>query len=215
LDIVSFPEYLFPVNPILIIIYTLEYKYIDNKIKKQLIMKIKKFNELFDTEELRDSPENELIKLTGDSSYSFGKKIDYDFKTENIGNFITKISDVHYPFMRAFSDATISDTGDIKFGNFKVYTKYDEDGKYYNLISESKTHLLILGIKINAMNNYDIYVYVDDISNKEELETFEEQGVTYMDVISIIDEIYLPKAKELGLQELINYNFGDFIAKNN
>jgi len=178
-------------------------------------MKIKKFNELFDTEELRDSPENELIKLTGDSSYSFGKKIDYDFKTENIGNFITKISDVHYPFMRAFSDATISDTGDIKFGNFKVYTKYDEDGKYYNLISESKTHLLILGIKINAMNNYDIYVYVDDISNKEELETFEEQGVTYMDVISIIDEIYLPKAKELGLQELINYNFGDFIAKNN
>ena len=178
-------------------------------------MKLKKFNELFDTEELRDSPENELMKLTGDTSHSFGKKIDYDFKTENIGNFITKISDVHYPFMRAFSDASVSDSGEIKFNNFKVYTKYDEDEDYYNFISESKTHLLILGIKINSMNNYDAYVYVDDISNKEEIETFEEQGVTYMDVIDIINQIYLPKVKELGLQELIKYNYEDFISKNN
>lgn len=178
-------------------------------------MKLKKFNEFFDSEELRDLPEHELIKLTGDTSHSFGKKIDYDFKTENIGNFITKISDIHFPFMRAFSDATMSDTGDIKFNNFKVYTKYDEDEDYYNFMVESKTHLLILGIKINDMNDYDIYIYVDDINNKEELEAFEELGVTYMDIISIITEIYLPQIKELGLQELVTYNFGDFIAKSN
>lgn len=49
-------------------------------------MKLKKFNEFFDSEELRDLPEHELMKLTGDTSYSFGNKIDYDFKTENIGN---------------------------------------------------------------------------------------------------------------------------------
>jgi hypothetical protein len=178
-------------------------------------MKLKKFNELFDTKELRDQPEHELIKLTGDTSHSFGDKIDYDFKTENIGNFITKISDVHYPFMMAFSDATNKEGGEIKFGNFKLYTKYDEDEDYYNFIVESKTHLVVLGIKINSMNNSDAYVYVDDISDKEEIETFEELGVTYMDVISIINEVYLPQIKELGLQELIKYNFEDFISKNN
>ena len=178
-------------------------------------MKLKKFNEFFDSEELRDKPEHELMKMTGDMSYNFGKKIDYDFKTENIGNFITKISDTHFAFMRAFSDATMEEGGEIKFNNFKVYTKYDEDEDYYNFIVESKTHLVVLGIKINSMNNYDAYVYVDDISNKEEIETFEELGVTYMDVISIINEVYLPQIKELGLQELINYNFQDFISKNN
>jgi hypothetical protein len=36
-----------------------------------------------------------------------------------------------------------------------------------------------------------------------------------MDVISIINEVYLPQIKELGLQELIKYNFEDFISKNN
>jgi len=178
-------------------------------------MKLRKFNEFFDSEELRDLPEHELMKLTGDTSYSFGNKIDYDFKTENIGNFITKMSDVHFPFMRAFSDASVSDSGEISFDNFKVYTKYDEDEEYYNFITESKTHLLILGVKINDMNNYDVYVYVDDVKNKEEIETFEEQGVTYMDIVDIITDIYLPKAKELGLEKIVSYNFDDFISKNN
>lgn len=178
-------------------------------------MKLKKFNEFFDSEELRDDPENELMKLTGDMSYNFGKKIDYDFKTENIANFITKMSDIHFPFMRAFSDATISDSGEISFGNFKLYTKYDEDEKYYNFIVESKTHLLILGVKINDMNDYDVYVYIDDVRNKEEIETFEENGVTYMDIVDIITDIYLPKAKELGLEKIVSYNFEDFISKNN
>jgi hypothetical protein len=36
-----------------------------------------------------------------------------------------------------------------------------------------------------------------------------------MDIISIIADVYLPKVKELGLQELANYNFEDFISRNN
>ena len=132
-------------------------------------MKLKKFNEFFDSEELRDNPENELMKLTGDMSYNFGKKIDYDFKTENIANFITKISDVHYPFMRAFSDATMEDGGEIKFNNFSVFTRYDEEEGYYNFTAKSDDYFLVLGLKINSMNDYDVYVYIDDVRNKEEV----------------------------------------------
>ena len=65
------------------------------------------------------------------------------------------------------------------------------------------------------MNNYDVYVYVDDVKNKEEIETFEENGVTYMDIVDIITDIYLPKAKELGLEKIVSYNFDEFISKNN
>lgn len=178
-------------------------------------MKLKKFNEFFDSEELRDNPENELMKLTGDMSYSFGKKIDYDFKTENIGNFITKISDTHFAFMRAFSDATMEEGGEIKFNNFSVFTRYDEEEGYYNFTAKSDDYFLVLGLKINSMNDYDVYVYVDDIKDEESLETFEEEGVTYMDVVHIITDIYLPQAKKVGFEELLKYNIEDIITKSN
>jgi hypothetical protein len=36
-----------------------------------------------------------------------------------------------------------------------------------------------------------------------------------MDIVDIITDIYLPKAKELGLEKIVSYNFDDFISKNN
>ena len=178
-------------------------------------MKLKKFNEFFDSEELRDEPEHELMKMTGDISYNFGKKIDYDFKTENIGNFITKISDTHFAFMRAFSDASNKEGGEIKFSNFVVFSSYDEEEGYYNFTAKSDDYFLVLGLKINSMNDYDVYVYVDDIRDEESLETFEEEGVTYMDIVHIITDIYLPQAKKLGFEELLKYNIEDIITKSN
>jgi hypothetical protein len=176
-------------------------------------MKIKKFNEFFDNEVLKG--QHEIDWLRKDISHSFTNKIDYDFKTEDINNLINKITADAHPFLMAFDEANQTESGEMKFKDFKIYLKYDREEKYWNFMAESDKYLIILGIKINSMSSYDAYVYVDDIKSKDIVKTFEEEGATYNDLVDIISDVYVKEAKEYGFGELFGHDKGRYISRNN
>ena len=176
-------------------------------------MKIKKFNEFFDNDTLKGQHEIDWLKK--DISHSFTNKIDFDFKKEDINNFINKITGNSHPFLMAFDEANASESGEMKFKDFKVYIKYNKDEDIWNFMSESDKYLMILGVKINSMNSYDIYVYVDDNEKKDILRTYEEEKATYDDVVNIIDDVYIKLAKEFGFEELLGYDNDRYIVRNN
>ena len=178
--------------------------------------KLKKFNELFDSEELRDFPEHEIAKLSGDYSHIIDPTIPMiTFKDDTIVNFISKVSYAKFPFFKAFLDATDEDGGELNFDGFKVGMKYDEEEKYYNLIAFSESHLLVIGVKIITHDKYDVFIYSDNLDDEEYFKDFEAQGVNINEFFNIIHDVYLPELQEIGFSELSHYNYEDYIKLSN
>lgn len=178
--------------------------------------KLKKFNELFDSEELRDNPEHELAKISSDYSYLVDPTIPMiTFKDDNIVNFLSKVAYAKFPFFKAFIDATDEDGGELKFEDFKVGMKYDEDEKYYNLLAFSEEHLLVIGVKILSHDKYDVFIYSDNLNDEEYFKDFEAKEVNINQFFDIIHDVYLPELQEVGFSELSHYNYEDYLRMSN
>lgn len=165
-------------------------------------MRIKKFFEMFDTEDIKSR--HEIDWLSGNLS-SIGKKIDHNFKDETIGKFVTKISQHNYPFFMQFDKADIE--GQLDFGDFKIYTNYDESDKHWGFIAASDKYMVVFGIKINSVNNYDIYIYFDDAESPDDEQKSpgsEFKGITYDEVVGLIKELYIPFLIDAGFEELLD-----------
>ena len=170
-------------------------------------MRIKKFLEMFDTEDLKSR--HEIAYLSGNLR-NVGSKIEYDFKNERIGEFIQKISTYHYPFFIAFDEANASEEGEVDFEDFKVYTNYNEEEGYWNFITAGERYLVTFGIKINKINDYDLYIYFDDSQNPnsidEEGSGADFDGLTYDELIGEVKEIYIPFLEKGGFGKLVKYS---------
>lgn len=168
-------------------------------------MRIKRFFELFDTSDIKD--QNEIDYLSGNFK-DIGKKIDYDFQMETIGNFLVKISDYHFPFFRAFIKASKEGDGDLDIDNFFIYTNTTDD-KFYTFCAESENYRVTFGIKINKTNNYDVFIYLDDFSSPDDPSKnpgVDFTGITYTDLVSNIKRFYIPCLKKGGFSKLLDYN---------
>jgi hypothetical protein len=178
--------------------------------------KLKKFNELFDSEELRDNPEHEITKISGDYSYLVDPTIPMiTFKDDNIVNLLSKVSYARFPFFKAFMNATNEDGGELKFDGFKVGMKYDEEEKYYNLLAFSEEHLLVIGVKILSHDKYDVFIYSDNLNDEEYFKDFEAKEVNINQFFDIIQDVYLPELQEVGFSELTHYNYEDYLSMSN
>lgn len=171
---------------------------------------IKKFNEFFDTEDLRD--QHEIEYLTG-KIRDYAKTIDYNFKDTTIENFISKIT-FTFPFMVAFTEASTGKTGEKKFSNFKVSIKYIEDDDFYNFLVTDDTRMISLGVRLLQDNKYDVFIVVDDL-REEDSKVFEESGVSYEDLCSIIANLFIPSVMEFDFDALISYKFDELITRSN
>jgi hypothetical protein len=178
--------------------------------------RIKKFNELFDTGELRDNPEHELSKITGDPSYILDTSIPMmTFKDDTITNVISKISYLKFPFFRAFLDATDQEDGKLEFDGFSIGMKWDGENKSHNLLVFSETNLLTISLKIKNLNNYDVFIASDELENEENFKSLEVEGVDMNQLVDIIHDAYLPELEELDFSELTYYNYEDYLSINN
>lgn len=166
--------------------------------------KIKKFNELFDDEDLKASHEIDYI------SGKFKKfKIDTDFKGESMMKFIAKLANIHYPMFTAFDDANKQEDGILDVGKAEVFCDYDEADDTWALVARSEVHSVVFGIKIHAVNNYDLFLYFDTQGTEPDDEVsnpgFEYEGIDYKRILELIEGVYIPFLKEAGFTELINY----------
>jgi hypothetical protein len=168
-------------------------------------MKIKRFFELFDTDDMKS--QHEIDYLSGNFR-NLGQKVERDFKNEDIGAFIRKIADWHFPFFKAFEDAVQEDSAQLDLEGFSVYISRGDDD-FWSFVAHSKKHAVILGVKVNEVNKYDIYIYLDNaeaMDDENQSPGFELNGLDYNTVVEKIKGIYVPFIKEAGFEKLFKYN---------
>ncbi len=172
-------------------------------------MKIKRFFELFDTDDIKSQHEIDYISGSfRNLDHWTNKKVDRDFKSEDIGRFMRKITDWHFPFFKAFEDAVQEDSGELQLDGFKAYISRGDDD-FWSLVIHSEKYAVIFGIKVNEVNNYDIYIYLDDadaLKDEKKSPGFEFDGVDYNTVVEKIKVIYISFIKEAGFEKLFSYN---------
>lgn len=177
-------------------------------------MRIKRFFELFDDEELKSR--NEIEYLSGNFK-DLGKTIQVGKYEEEISKLMTKITSLHYPFLQAFIDEIQSDSDEnMSFGTFEIGTVYNEEEKYWTLVARSSDIAVALGLRVNGLNNYDMFLYYDDLNepdNDEKNYGFEKDNIDYNELARVIKDYYIPFIKEAGFEALLNYN-NDLTIKN-
>jgi hypothetical protein len=169
-------------------------------------MKIKRFLELFDTDDIKSR--HEIEYLSGNFKNLGRQKVERDFQHEDIGNLIRKMIDWNYPFFKAFEDAVKEDSAEINFNEFSAYISKGDD-EYWSFVIHSKEYTTVIGIKVNKVNNYDIYIYLDkfDAMDDESLSPgFEMDGISYNELIEKINSIFIPFIKEAGFEKILDYN---------
>lgn len=165
-------------------------------------MRIKKFFELFDTEELKS--EHEVDYLTGKLTNLIKTSNYHKIKEETIAKFISKTSSFHFPFFDQF----LKSKGDyLKFDDLKIKLVLTED-QYWTFVTESLdgSEAVALGVKINKINDYDAFIITDQNSNGKEYgdaEGMEYSNLSYDELIDVIKNVYIPA--------LIEFNFGSLI----
>lgn len=171
-------------------------------------MIIKKFNELFDSEEVKDNTFSEDPKAEIDFlSKNFGKyaKIDYNPDENTIGKLMDKIS-YKCSFMSVFLDADKTENGVIDFGDFDVLVRFNEDEKYHAFIIADSRYMLVLSIRTNN-NNYDLIISLYDSEFPDEIQSFNQSNITFERVISIIKNEYTSVIEDLDFDKVLGYNF--------
>jgi hypothetical protein len=175
------------------------------------MMKLKKFNELFDDENLKG--QNEIDYLTGNIYKNIKNNIDR-FDNDNIAKFVSRLSEITLPFFKAFVDAGKFENGNMKLqDNSVVYATQNND--WYFLVVEKKDNFLSFEVKINSLNDYDIRITSISVTNEDFSGTCECFNLTFDDIRYLIVDVYLPCLENLGFNSLLNYNINNFIIKNN
>lgn len=157
-------------------------------------MRIKKFNELFDSEELKSHHELDILQ---------GKNIlkdinmPIDFKNESIAYLMHKLAKFNFPFLGIFFD----NPDGIKFKNCETGVADLGDG-FWMFGVESGKRVVSIGLRVNQTNDYDIFVYTEDGTEEGE-GGLEYDNLTYKEIVEIIKDEYIPM--------LINNDFGDIL----
>lgn len=162
-------------------------------------MRIKRFNELFDTEDLKS--EHEVDYLKGDINKIIGSMKPIDFENDNIVRLIDRIIR-EVPFFAAFKDEVSG------YGYIADIRQIEELNSYtFNVVSEKDSSLSAsLLIKINSMNSYDAYVVADEANGHD--------GLDYSELIQFINTDYKKILVELGLDDIMDYNNSDGTINN-
>lgn len=173
-------------------------------------MRIKKFLEFFDTEDLRN--QHEIQYLSG-TIKDMAKKVDHDFKTETLENFLQKIS-YQFPFMGAFIESSTNNVGYKKFTGFKTYINKDNKDSFWNFVVTDEDVFVVLGVKFNSVDNYDTYVLVEH-SDSDDQEIFEKNNISTDQLNVVITYYFIEKLSQFNFDELINFNFDELKRKLN
>ena len=170
---------------------------------------IKKFNELFDSPEMKDfvlseDPSAEIDFLRKD--YKKYAKVDWDFKEQDIKSFLNKLIEYKQPFFSVFLDADDKENGVLEFEDFDVVVRYDEAEDTYAFIIADERFMLVLQVKIMG-EKYDITLLLDDLeADEDELYVYEEKGITFNQVFDIIGRQYVIAIDQCGFTDILNYN---------
>lgn len=174
--------------------------------------RIKKFLEMFDNEDLKSK--HEIDWLSGNLN-DIGKKIDVNFKDENMKKFISRLSGRNYPFFAAFDQAVRNKNGELEFSGFKVSAHYDEADKFFSFVAEDDEDMVVMSVRINAVNDYDIALINSNKHDKDDIETEEYNNINYGEVLSVIRNTYLKYLDNCGFGELTHYNHERYGEVNN
>ena len=165
--------------------------------------KLKKFNELFDTDDLKSR--SEIDYLSGNLSH-LGKKLDHNFKDEGMIDLLHKISNYHYPFFELFEELYLNG-GSIKFDEFEAYISHGEEtNDHCVLVAKSPEFIVALGLKINSVNNYDAFIYFDDVEfpdDEDKNPGSDFEGLSFTELMAEIKEVYINFIKDAGFDELL------------
>jgi hypothetical protein len=150
-------------------------------------MKIKKINELFDNEELRNELEVSNIKGDLDLDSDNWKNYSNKFDSENWETFISKII-YKYPILSNFHKK-FSKLDDIILVTYYASTKEDIDDKYYGQLS--------LTYDNNIYYSNTIFKLLDEM----DVENFITNEYSYDDIenIYIVIDSFLKTCNKLGI----------------
>lgn len=163
--------------------------------------RVKKFNEFFDTKELKD--------IHGESPIVINK----NFLKENIHKFITKISKINFPFMAAFDEAHKKE-GKLDLNGLTVSIDFDKIMDRWNFIIEDEKYKLTLGIVINSISNYNVFIDLDD-QQTENIRKVSRFNLNYEELINILNKFYITTIEKYGFENLLKYNRQEYISKYN
>jgi hypothetical protein len=160
-------------------------------------MKIKKYNELFDSEDVKSNHEIKFLQgRTDDILRDMSKVI--NTSDETIYYLIQKLIKFKFPFLSAFFDH-IKDG--IEFKTFEVgITKMDDEWIFTTKSNDS--NVVSFGITIHQKNNYDVFIAYGDI---DDLDGYEYKSMDIDSLSEVIDEIYIPQLEKYGYTELLEY----------
>ena len=150
-------------------------------------MRLKKFNEMFDSDDIKS--QNEIGFLTGDIKKELSRS---SRGSETIENVISKLVSFQFPFFDAFED-------DIEFDTFDKSVSQDQENCWI-FTTENEIATLSFGLKVNELNNYDVFFLIED----DEEHGYEYKGLDYSSLVNTIEEEYIPF--------LVNYEFGDLVS---
>lgn len=161
-------------------------------------MRIKKFNELFDTEELKSNHEIKYLQgRTNDILSDMSKVINSE--DETIYYLMQKLIKFKFPFFSAFFDHIKEG---IEFDTFEVGVT-QMDGEWIFTVKSDDTNVVSIGIVINQKNNYNIFIAYGDL---EDLNGYEYVSINTDDLIEVIEEVYTPLLVDYGYNEFLEYN---------
>jgi hypothetical protein len=169
---------------------------------------IKKFNELFDTEDLKNR--HEIPFLTGELQKSL-TKIDNNFRDDNIENLTSKLQ-YKFPFFSAYIEAANSNSGEKKFSNFKALMKNDDKNGYYYYVASNDYEFVTIGVKIISNNLYDVVAAHEDGDYERHMD---EKGLSFDELCEVVRQVFIESLMGAGFTDLISYNYQNVLSRIN
>ena len=158
---------------------------------------LKKFNELFDSGELKDYHEIELLSNKLDKKELVNSKNLNKFQSTELEILANKLSEYVSPFFRKFGkgDSEYRVFGEdiyhfvINTGKFRVILSFQIKGKSYGIgVTYEKIETALVKRYINSVK------FVDDFN----IHYIEEFGLDFVGVKEFINEYYLPLLRDMG-----------------
>lgn len=167
-------------------------------------MRIKKFNELFDTDELKS--QHEIDFLQGKDILQ-DINIPIDFKNEPMSYLMHKLAKFNFPFLGIFFE----NPEGYKFKDCEISISDMEDGFWIFVIKSGKK-IVSIGLKINKTSDYNIFIYTEN-GTKESENGVEFNNLNYREIVNIIKNEYIPILAN-NFDDILTYG-GDTSEVNN
>lgn len=162
-------------------------------------MRIKKFNELFDSDDIKSQHEVEFLQ---GKNILKDINIPIDFKNESISYLLHKLAKFDFPFLSIFFD-----NPDGVFRNYETSIMSMDDGYWMFSIKSDDEITVSIGIKVNKTSDYDVFVYSSDDDGME------YKDLDYKELCDVIKDVYIPMLINNDF-DILNYG-GDTLEVSN